>query len=227
MKYREYNPHSEPTEEQKAELHDLIDKRTQEPVYTHTGRITEDDFSSMTRTSGSLFGMLHFYMNNIEKFLERDLFVQLTKSQDTILWSFQPGSRVRPYWVTDGSVYVLIDDKVDDYHETNCFLVNADGSIEGPNMYDLYDCELVLDKSYSKTADFLGEIIFENWENGWLVTIEDVARMSNRQRKYIIELMQKEFSNTESFLIYSGKTEPVFHKTQCINWQNISNFEFI
>ena len=39
-----------------------------------------------------------------------------------------------------------------------------------------------------------------------------------------IELIQKELSNTESFLIYSGKTQPVFHSTQCVNWQNINDF---
>ena len=39
-----------------------------------------------------------------------------------------------------------------------------------------------------------------------------------------IKLMQKEFSNTENFLIYSGNTQPVFHNTQCIHWQNIGNF---
>ena len=39
-----------------------------------------------------------------------------------------------------------------------------------------------------------------------------------------IESIQKEFSNTDTFLIYSGITEPVFHQTQCVNWQNISNF---
>jgi predicted AAA+ superfamily ATPase len=39
-----------------------------------------------------------------------------------------------------------------------------------------------------------------------------------------IELLQKEFANTESYLIYSGKTEPVFHNTQCVNWQNINDF---
>jgi len=39
-----------------------------------------------------------------------------------------------------------------------------------------------------------------------------------------IELMQKEFSNTENFLIYSGQTEPFFHNTQCVNWQNINSF---
>jgi predicted AAA+ superfamily ATPase len=39
-----------------------------------------------------------------------------------------------------------------------------------------------------------------------------------------IELLQKEFSNTESFLIYSGTTEPVFHNTQCVNWKNMDMF---
>jgi predicted AAA+ superfamily ATPase len=39
-----------------------------------------------------------------------------------------------------------------------------------------------------------------------------------------IKLMQKEFSNTENVLIYSGKIEPVFHNTQCVNWQNIEHF---
>jgi predicted AAA+ superfamily ATPase len=39
-----------------------------------------------------------------------------------------------------------------------------------------------------------------------------------------IELLQKEFSNSESFLIYSGKTEPIFHNTQCVNWKNIDVF---
>ncbi|MDR2970763.1 MAG: ATP-binding protein [Bacteroidales bacterium] len=39
-----------------------------------------------------------------------------------------------------------------------------------------------------------------------------------------IELLQKEFSNTESFLIYSGKAEPIFHNTQCVNWKNIDVF---
>jgi predicted AAA+ superfamily ATPase len=39
-----------------------------------------------------------------------------------------------------------------------------------------------------------------------------------------IELLQKEFSDTESFLIYSGNAEPVFHNTQCVNWKNIDAF---
>ena len=39
-----------------------------------------------------------------------------------------------------------------------------------------------------------------------------------------IESLQKDFSNSDTFLIYSGKTEPIFHQTQCVNWQNISNF---
>ena len=39
-----------------------------------------------------------------------------------------------------------------------------------------------------------------------------------------ITIMQKEFSNTKNFLIYSGKTEPVFYRTQCVNWQNINVF---
>jgi predicted AAA+ superfamily ATPase len=39
-----------------------------------------------------------------------------------------------------------------------------------------------------------------------------------------IESIQKEFSNTENFLIYTGKTEPLFHNTQCVNWQNINNY---
>ena len=39
-----------------------------------------------------------------------------------------------------------------------------------------------------------------------------------------IKLMQKEFPNTESFLIYSGNTQPVFHNTQCVNWRNINSF---
>ena len=41
-----------------------------------------------------------------------------------------------------------------------------------------------------------------------------------------MEIMQKEFSNTKRFLIYSGDTEPVFHQTQCVNWKNINDFEF-
>jgi len=39
-----------------------------------------------------------------------------------------------------------------------------------------------------------------------------------------IESIQKEFSNTHSYLIYSGAIEPVFHQTQYVNWQNISSF---
>ena len=39
-----------------------------------------------------------------------------------------------------------------------------------------------------------------------------------------IESLQKDFSNSDTFLIYSGKTEPIFHQTQCVNWRNISNF---
>ena len=39
-----------------------------------------------------------------------------------------------------------------------------------------------------------------------------------------IEIMRKEFSNTESFLIYSGNIEPLFHQTQCVHWQNINHF---
>jgi predicted AAA+ superfamily ATPase len=40
-----------------------------------------------------------------------------------------------------------------------------------------------------------------------------------------IETLQKNFLNTETFLIYSGKTEPVFHQTQCINWQNLNSIK--
>ena len=39
-----------------------------------------------------------------------------------------------------------------------------------------------------------------------------------------IELLQKEFSNSESYLIYSGNAEPLFHKTQCVNWKNLNEF---
>jgi len=38
-----------------------------------------------------------------------------------------------------------------------------------------------------------------------------------------MELMRKEFSKTENYLIYSGKTEPLFHQTLCVNWQNIAD----
>jgi len=37
-----------------------------------------------------------------------------------------------------------------------------------------------------------------------------------------IELLQKEFSNTENYLIYSGEAEPFFRNTQCVNWKNIN-----
>ena len=40
-----------------------------------------------------------------------------------------------------------------------------------------------------------------------------------------IQILQKEFLNTQSFLIYSGETEPIFHRTQCINWRNLHHFE--
>ena len=41
-----------------------------------------------------------------------------------------------------------------------------------------------------------------------------------------IAILQKEFSNTQSFLVYSGGTEPLFHGTQCVHWKNLHHFDF-
>lgn len=194
--YKPLNPDAkEVTEQQKAAVDEKINNLFKNPIISYKGGVTKEEFDEMFQGSNSLFGMLHFFMNNIERFCynEKELF-----PLSDLPVPFNPGNRVRPYWQTDGSVYVITDEDEDD--EINCFIVYADGSIKRPEPEDVefFECEFVRDNSdysCSKTADFLGELILENWENGYKLTIEDVAIILNRQRKYMIELAQEDINN--------------------------------
>jgi predicted AAA+ superfamily ATPase len=69
------------------------------------------------------------------------------------------------------------------------------------------------------------DCVIEKPDKHILVEIKLSETLSSNHLKNI-ETLQKEFSNTESYLIYSGQAESLFHSTQCLNWQNINNYKF-
>jgi len=63
-----WNLISDLTENQKAIFSEKLNNLSANPIISHTGAIEMEDFEMMTIGSHSVFGIIHFYMNNIERF---------------------------------------------------------------------------------------------------------------------------------------------------------------
>lgn len=183
------------TDKQKAAFDELFDNYINTSIISYANDITEEEFFNIIRVNNSLFGMLHFYMNNIEYFYCE----YYNPNKDSLFplnlpLPFYPGQIVRSCFIDQDVVWVIIDN-ID--NKISSLSVSNNGFINYPYKIDFYDFKLVahrLDYPYAKTADILSDII-KNMQNSRKISIEDFAEALNKQYDYMIEMAKKDTDN--------------------------------